>query len=432
MYSRQVSSRLPVESRVTTSETPVPPPHVVPAGAPAPPPAVRIVEPPAPAPMPAPPTRVVGPPQLGAAVSNSYAERVAERDAGFHGRREHVVQPEQYLVHAWTFAIRTFPPSALTIWLQRTVPAENGYQFYIQGEEIAADPYPDRKLYDVIRSRRRQPAVAETFVGRIRGLSSEGSTLDVGGGSIQLPPDPQQAAPTWAPSSGAPPPWAYGGAPPPGMPFGYGYGAPPGGGQPAPWGMPPWWAMMPPWMMGQQQTPPVQTPPASIAHDPALVEIWKSVMSLSTTTAQGSNEAQARAATEQSKLVHLLFSTLLEREKGGKAESTGGIKDTLELFRSMAGLVKEMQGGGGDEDGLKIHEIGGGDKIFSTGGKVDKELTAAYAIKTGLEGIAKGVGGKWRASATVQPAAANGAAPRTSSSSLPAASSSKAPNDAGK
>src|SRR4029077_726306 len=121
--------------------------------------------------------------------------------------------------------------------------------------------------------------------------SAEGHVLDIGGGDIALPPEPSQQPASWtspagpwpAPMTPAAPTWPW--AP-------YGYSSTP----PAP---PPWW-------YGLGYPPPAQTaqpPPQAIAHDPALLELWKGIQSLQTAAMQSSGEAQTRIATLQADLM---------------------------------------------------------------------------------------------------------------------------------
>jgi hypothetical protein len=335
--------------------------------------------------------RIVGPSQSAAAQNNDYSARLADRESGRWGRRTEIVQPETLLVHAWSFALTQYPASALTVWLQRFSPAEAPYSFYITGDSLAGDPFPDRKLFEAVRSRRRQPHVAESFAGRIRGMTSEGQTLDIGGGEIHLPPEPAQPAPQWGAAPAAP--WGAGpqamspwGPPPP-----WWQGAAPGG-QMGPYGAPPWWAQMqpPPWALGAPAA--VAAPPQAIAHDPVLVELWKSIQEAQAATLQSSNAAQTKVAEAQA----ALMTKLLDRAfaSGGQGGGQGGgMKETFGVLRDALSLVNDLRGGNDKDSGaLQILETKGGDKIFATGGKVNEGLTYGIAIKDGVTDLLKGLG----------------------------------------
>jgi len=351
-------------------------------------------------PPPAPPPRPWLPSQSGAADQNAYRERLADRESNRWGKRSEVLQPEaSSLVHAWTYYLSIYPPAALTIWLRRTIPIENSYDLFVSGESFIGESYPDRKLYETIRSMRRQPNIAETFTGRIQGRSSEGQPLDVGGGDLRLPPEPNTQPAQWGqPASpwGAPP--MYGapgmmGAPPPpwGAPSPWG-ALPMGGGYP--YGAPPWWAMMP-------QAP---APPPAIAHDPAAVEMWRAMKEMQIAAAHSTGEHQALAMKLQTTLLEKLFDRL-----GSPAQSSGGsMKETIDTISAVAGLVNNLRGGGDKDaasDALQIVETKQGDKIFSTHGKVHEGLTYSFAVKDAATELLKG----FRSMRTRAPASAPGA-----------------------
>jgi hypothetical protein len=277
------------------------------------------------------------------------------------------------LVHAWTFALSQYPPSALTIWLRRTVPSENSYELWISGEQLAGDPFPDRKLFETVRQRRRMPQIGETFHGRIRGYSAEGHVLDIGGGDIALPPEPSQQPTSWtspaspwpAPMTPATPPWPW---------TPYGYSSPP----PAP---PPWWYGLgyPP------PAQPAQPPPQAIAHDPALLELWKGIQSLQTAAMQSSGEAQTRIATLQADLM----GRVLDRAMATTSPAPTNLSDTVGLLSKMASLINELRGDSNNRS-LEIVETKSGDKIFSSDGKIHEGLTYGIAIKDAASELLKG------------------------------------------
>jgi hypothetical protein len=342
---------------------------------------------------------------------------MSEREARNWASRRDVVSPERMLVHAWTWALQTYPPAALTVWLQRTTPATDPYSFYIDGDTLSGE-HADRRLYDAVRARRRQPKVAESFFGRIEGRASNGTSQQVATGIIDLPPEPETRASTWSdPQNGAPPwgaPPGYAGAPPWGYPPPYGmappWGGPSGymGGPPSPYGMPPPWAWGPPGFAGAPPAQPAAAP-AAIAQDPALLELWRSIQTIQATSAQHSADAQMRSAEIQGKLLM----QLLERATPAAASSGGGnssMKDAFEMLATTMRLAKEMTGGGGEEKGhrgLHIHQVGSDLLVEDKNGEIDPVATSLLGLKDGVKEIVKGVAA--RRAAIV--GARNGAAP---------------------
>lgn len=365
------------------------------------------IAPVAPAPPPAPLPPVAGRPVLpsigGAADQNDYRQRQAEREANRWGKRSEVLQPEATsLVQAWTYYLSIYPPAALTLWLERSFPAENGYAIYITGETFIGEQYPDRALYDRVRRERRQPNIAETFSGRIQGRSAEGQPLDLGGGMIRLPPEPASQAPQWGqpqgpwggqpmPGYGAPPgyppPW---GAHAPGM-LGW-PGAPPPGPYGSPWSMPPWWAM---YAGAPAPAAPPAAPPAAIAHDPAMVQMWQAMKEVQLAAQHSSGEQQKAASQMQLMLLEKLFDRLAQ-PAGAPAAAGGGMRESIGLLKDVAGLVNELRGGsgGGGEgaasDALQIVEMKSGEKIFAQKGRVHEGLTYGFAIKDAATDLFKG------------------------------------------
>lgn len=358
---------------------------------------------PAPPPAPLPPTagRPVLPSIGGAADQNEYRQRQAEREANRWGKRTEVLQPEaSSLVHAWSYYLSIYPPAALTLWLVRTLPAENGYELFIVGESFMGEQYPDRALYDRVRRERRQPNIAETFSGRIQGRSAEGQPLDLGGGMIRLPPEPASQAPQWGQPQG---PWGGqplpGYAAPPGYPPPWGGHAPgmlgwPGSPPPpygSPWGMPPWWAM---YAGAPAPAPAAATPPAAIAHDPAMVQMWQAMKEVQLAAQNTSGEQQKAANAMQMLLLEKLFDRL-SQPASAPAAAGGGMRESIGLLKDVAGLVNELRGGGGGGDGgasdaLQIVEMKSGEKIFAQKGKVHEGLTYGFAIKDAATDLFKG------------------------------------------
>lgn len=159
--------------------------------------------------------------------SNKWRERVVTRDAQDFAARRPMPQGETMLTQAWlqVIRVRNVPPQACTISMRRSEPAPI-YDFYIPGEAVAG-AHPDRELFEYVERNRRQPEIAETFVGRIQAQTAAGELQDLGWGHIYLAPRAaQQAGNPWAPpqapgwGGGAQPAggaWS-GGAPPPQAP----------------------------------------------------------------------------------------------------------------------------------------------------------------------------------------------------------------------
>lgn len=368
----------------TAPDRPVPQPMHDPASRPTTRPPRREPDPP-PAALPFP---VVSPPAFAAAHANVYSEDFQARERDRWGKSKHVPQPDTKLVHCWTLALAHFPPSALTLWLTRTTPAQNSYEFWVSGEELIDPMFPDRKLYEVVRRKRRQPTVAESFVGRIRGVSENGTQYDCGYGEIHLPPEEAAPAPpAWGSNAasspwGAAPPWA--GQPTPwGTYPGYGYPM----GQPPPWGGPP-----PHWAQAWQgQAPP--PPPANVQSDPALLQVWQASAAATAEVQRLAAASAERAADGQQALMHTLLNRLLAppaaAPAGGLREQIGMLKDVFTLAETMRGPREE--GGGGR--GITVHNLGNGERIVeSKNGEIDVGATIGLGVKSGITEIVSAIG----------------------------------------
>lgn len=377
--------------RPAPTPTPPPLPHDPAARPTTKPPARRDPEAPGAGALPYP---VISAPPFGAARANVYSEDFQSRERDRWGKTKHVPQPDTKLVHCWTLALAHFPAGALTLWLTRTRPATDSYELWISGDALFDPMFPDRKLYEVVRRERRQPAIAESFVGRIQGKAENGQTYDCGYGEIHLPPEqPASAPPAW----GAPPNLSPWGAPPPGYGpppgFGYGYGAPPGFG-PAPWGGPP-----PPWAQALgwpgAQPPPPPPPPANVQSDPLLLQVWQASQENTARAQLAAAETASRSADAQTQLMHLLLQRVLTPPAA--AAPAGGMKETLAMIKDVAGIVETFRGpreeGGGSGRGLTIHNLGNGDRLVeSKNGEIDMGATAALSIKSGITEIASAIG----------------------------------------
>jgi hypothetical protein len=323
-------------------------------------------------------------------------------------KSKNVPAAEVLLVHAWAHAVTQYPAHALTLWLTRTSPPQNPYEFFIAGEELAGDPFPDRKCYEVARSKRRQPTIAEGFSGRIRGMTHEGQVYDCGYGEIHFPPDERAApAPVWG--QGAPPPgWGPGHSPGYGAPPGYGppgyyppspyYPPPPGYGAPAGYGGAP-----PPWAHaygGWPAPPPAPAPPAHIAADPSLLEIWKLAQEANTSAARISQDAQSRAAEAQTQLMQTLLQRVLAPPAAPAA--AGGMKETFGMLGDAISLLDKLRGPpaeGGRGGGLHIHKIGEDLIVENKDGEIDAVATLGLGMKDGVREVIKAVASRRAAKA---------------------------------
>lgn len=330
-------------------------------------------------------------PPFAAAHANAYSEDYQARERERWGKNRHVPQPDIKLVHCWTLALVHFPPAALTIWLTRTTPAQNSYEFWISGEELIDPMFPDRKLYDVMRRKRRQPSIAESFTGRIRGVSENGTQYDCGYGEIHLPPEePQTAAPAWgsaamspwgpAPPGYGPPPWS---GPP-------GYGPPPWGG----WGPPPQWGgPPPPWAQPWAGAAP-PPPPATVASDPLLLQVWQASAEATANAQRLSAESASRAADHQTEFMKLLLTRAL-MPPAAAAPAGGGIRETMSMLKDVATFVETVRGPREETSsgrGLTIHNLGNGERLVETkDGEIDIGATVGLGIKSGITEIAQAV-----------------------------------------
>jgi hypothetical protein len=316
----------------------------------------------------------------GAAASNAYAEMMRTRDAWKQRTQKHVPQVDTQLVHAWAWAVTRYPPQALTVWLQRTAPAQGAYLIYLDGAQLMNGDHPDRAVYEAVRRNRRQPTIAETFFARIRGLSETGQVIEVGCGEIQLPPEPSaQPQPGYAqPPPYGPPPW---GGPPPGYPpspYGMPPYGPPGGMYPSPYGYgamppPPWWWNAAP-IVGPLGAAPAQAAaaPAAIQHDPGLMVLWESIRD----STKGMTQSQSE-----------LVSKLLERAllvppaPAAQATGTASIKETFSVLESAVGLVDKLRGSSETgSEGIKVHDVNGAKIVESSPGKIDSNTSMLLSL----------------------------------------------------
>lgn len=350
---------------------PAPPATATPPADAAPAPAAAA--PPAPAPA--------GPEGLGvhAGMVNSYEQQRRTRDAYRWKMNRDIPQGETLLVHAWSFAVSQYPATALTVWLRRVDPLTGAYEFFIPGDALIGD-FPDRKIFEEVRRHRRQPTIAEKFVGRIRYVTPEGTTAELQGGEIHLPPEPPQTAsapwaapqmPAYAPG---PPPWGY---PWPGQ-------AGPYGGPPGSYGVPP--SMPWPWgtlgMAAALQAPTAAPapPPAQIQNNPDLVALW-TAMQESVRAAQAPQQA--------------LMQTLIERafaQQPQTAATSGqapGLLDQVKAFGQMAEALDKIRGPQqpSEHRGLNIHKVGESLLVENKDGDIDPVATAIVGGMPALTGI---------------------------------------------
>ncbi|HZU83492.1 MAG TPA: hypothetical protein VE987_11270 [Polyangiaceae bacterium] len=374
--------------------------------------------------------------QNAAQAATNYADMRRMRDARRWGSQAQIPQGENSLVHAWAYAVTTYPAYGFTIWLKRVEPVQGGYEFHLTGEQLAGGDYPDRRLYEEVRRFRRQPSVAERFVGRIRALTPDGSYVDLGAGELSLPPEPTAQPTAWAdPGSawGRPPgsPW---GAPPP-----WAMGAMVGGG----WGPMPWgnggfgYGMMgapPPGSLVAMQQEIAQlkaqisaTPPAAIAGHPELVEMWKM---MNETISQSQRYAQAQDGGTTKMLLEFVLANMA---KSNTPVSSVDPFSMLERIITVADKLRPPASGGGERPGIVIHDVGGTKLVEDKDGNLDTASSAVLSVlgdaKDALKAVSSaarariGWGGGARPPAVppsgAQPPRANGAAPPATTKAPP-------------
>lgn len=375
------------------------PPLVSPPPPPAEPSARPTTRPPSrrePEPSGAMPFPVASAPPFAAAHANVYTEDFQARERERWGKNRHVPQPDTKLVHCWALALSHFPAGALTLWLTRTAPAKDSYELWIAGDALFDPMFPERKLYEVVRRERRQPSIAESFVGRIQGKAENGTTYDCGYGEIHLPPEPVSGASptTWGANAGAPP-W---GNPPP--PPGYGpppWGPPPGYG--SPWGpppgyAPPWGGPPPPWAQAYGQPPP--PPPANVQSDPLLLEVWRQSAEATANAQRLTAESASKASDGQAALMRLLLDRVLA-PPAAAAPASGGIKETIGMLKDFSSFVETVRGpreeSASNSRGLTIHNLGNGERLVETkDGEIDVGATVGLGLKSGITELVGAIG----------------------------------------
>ncbi len=364
----------------------------------------------------APPFPVFAAPPFAAARANAYSEDHQQRERDRWGKNRHVPQPDTKLVHCWTAALVHFPPTALTLWLTRTSPAQSSYEIWISGEELFDPVFPDRKLYEVARRKRRQPTVAESFVGRIRGVSENGTQYDCGYGEIHFPPEEaagsappwgsSAAMSPWGPAAGGPPGWG----PPPWA--AQGWGAPPG------WGGPP-----PPWAQawGGQGPPPA---PTNVQSDPVLLQVWQASAEATANAQRASADSAARAADSQNAILTMLLQRVLA--PAAPAAPAGGLRETIGMMKDMASLVETMRGPQeAPNRGVSVLDLGGGDRVIQNKhGDIDVAASGLLGVKGAITEIAQAIG---KARAGRGPSMGQAPAAAAAAGALSGARMSKAP-----
>jgi hypothetical protein len=401
-------SRPPRPSGVPIGAPPPAPSAVVAA---APPTAAEIASaPPAPAvevppPAPPPPPLPVAAPAFRAPpegqnnpshAANAYAEQRRTHDGQRWLRTKDVPQGENRLVAAYAHAVTMYPPYGLTLNLH----ADDGaYELMIAGEEIVASNFPDRDLYAHLRGIRRRPTQNEKFTGRIRALLPNGEYIDVGSGRVALPPEPDAPAQTWGNAGG--PAWNAAGAPP----------------WAAAWGAaPPWaqqWGAMPPWAMGswgggqgggmvqmlmteiaQLRKQLESKPPAEIAGNPALTEMWRAWQQAQQVLVQQQNGSNASQTELTGKLIDHMFAAMSAKASAPAPTAA----DAFTTIERVAGLMDKFRGPQqSDKPGITIHQVGEATIMEDANGKMDlggslllsalgdaKKIVGAVAQKRGL------------------------------------------------
>lgn len=331
-----------------------------------------------------------------AAGSNAYAARTAWREDFRFRRAKDVPQGETLLVHAWAWAVTQYPPQGMTIWLHRTEPTAGSYEFFITGDAVLGD-FPDRRLYEEVRKRRRQPTIAEHFSGRIRAVSHDGSVIEIAGGHIELPPEPTQQSTPWgqppAPGQGAP----YGptgpmGSPPPG--WGGGWGGPPSPWSGAPsWPASPWGAPMPPWMMpppwwAQHAQPAPPQPPAAVQNNPDLLSMWNAMHAqmqpLQDAQAQLMKELMTRAFAATAPAATVAAQAGKPPELIDQVRTLGALADALDKIRGPAPAAA----GAGERRGIHIHRVDDHTLVETKDGDLDPVATAIFEVKDAVKSVA--------------------------------------------
>jgi hypothetical protein len=314
------------------------------------------------------------------------------RDANRWRTASHVPQGETGLLGAWTFAVTEYPPQSMTIWLKRIDPQVGSYELLIPGEALTGNDFPDRRLYQELRRQRRQPSVAERFSGRIRALAPDGNYLDIGAGEVSLPPEPNEtAAPwsnpqnPWAASAGWPssPPW--GGGPqgwPPWNGGGYGQAWPGGYGMGGPMQ-----AMM--HEIAELKAKLSAQPPAVIAGNPELVELWKVMHS----TIEAARPHQAPSIDPAvAKLLDLAFARLAQ------TNTPASSVDPFSLIERVMGLAEKF-GSGGKSGGITLHTVDGATLLEKSDGTLDVGGSVALSLLKDSKAAIQSVGTAIRARA---------------------------------
>lgn len=378
----------------TAPAAPPPPPPPAPAAVAAPPPwppAPNGAQGPAPAPggpfayappgAPppyAPPTPPPGPAPEGwrnsAHATNNYADALRSRDARQWTKGRDVPQGENLLVHAWAFAVTEYPARAMTLSL---LASDGQYELLIDGDTLDGSDFPDRRLYAEVERQRRRPGMNEKFLGRIRALTRDGAYLDVGSGSISLPPRVDAPAQPWAQPGAVGQPFAYGGGYG-AMPYGYGampYG--PGYGPPGMWGGP--MAQM------QQQIEQLRAqlalkPPAALQGNPELVELWKTMQ---LTMAQTTTAATSQSSELTSRLIDLALS---------RAAATGDKSpDPFAMFDRVLAMVDKLRPAQNGGSGLTIHQVGDATLLEKKDGELDIPGSIALSVIGDAKKAASGI-----------------------------------------
>lgn len=334
--------------------------------------------------------------------TNTWQERLDQR--GEYQRRrlsEQIPQGETQLVHVWFSVLaQGVPPQACTIWLTRSEP-EPEYQMMISGDAVAG-AQPDRALFRHVERNRRQAGIAESFVGRIRAPTVDGKVIELGGGMLRLPPDPQLAH-AQHPGAAAAGPWAMApgaGWTPPGPGGGGQWGTPP-------WmqGMPPWMQNMPPWMMGagpwgggMHGAPPwwgggqwggQQQVPDAIKGKPELVALFEVLQKM---------QHQPQDPNTQLLMTKLMEVAFRERP----VEKPAGLLDQVEGIGKLVTALDAIRGksdGDGGGNGITVTYVddgaGGRTPIVAKGGEIDMSTTVGIPMVGALRKAGSAIGAKF-------------------------------------
>jgi hypothetical protein len=155
-------------------------------------------------------------------------------------------------------------------------------------------------------------------------------------------------------------------------------------------------------------------PPAHVAADPAMLEIWKMVQETQIAAAKASAETSGRATDAQSQLI----AKLLERAFAPPpaAKESGGFRETVGMLSEVANLFDKVKGSGGDSgggrSGIHIHRVDDDLIVENKDGEIDPIATIGLGVKGGFKELVRTMAASRGARAAAAPnGAPSGGAP---------------------